>query len=138
MITKMMNRIFKHLVDGPFTNLFPLPHLPESLTETMQKVEKGEAQIIPPVDVPEGFRGVIQYDKSKCIGCRMCIRVCPANAIGWIAEEKKVYIRLDRCTFCSQCNDACPVKCLSMSKEFFTSNYDRKASFIGKEDTIKD
>ena len=30
-----------------------------------------------------------------------------------------------RCCFCSQCNDVCPVNCLSMTDEFLLSCYDK-------------
>jgi len=126
LITSMMSRLLRHLKAGPFTNPFPLEHLPPSLAEALKAASEGRARLNPPVPVPEGFRGVILYEKAKCIGCRMCIRVCPANAISFIPEEKKVLIHTDRCTFCAQCNDVCPVNCLHMSREFALSTYDRK------------
>jgi formate hydrogenlyase subunit 6/NADH:ubiquinone oxidoreductase subunit I len=75
--------------------------------------------------VPKGFRGKIQYDKDKCIGCKLCIKVCPSEAIEFVEENKKIKIYLSRCTFCSQCNDICPVKCLSMSNEFLLADSDK-------------
>ena len=53
------------------------------------------------------------------------LRVCPSRAIDFLAEEKKIKIRIDRCIFCSQCNDICPVNCLSMSGDFLLANEDR-------------
>ncbi|MCX6665898.1 MAG: 4Fe-4S binding protein, partial [Euryarchaeota archaeon] len=37
----------------------------------------------------------------------------------------KIKIYLARCTFCSQCNDVCPVNCLSMSNEFLLADTDK-------------
>ena len=40
-------------------------------------------------------------------------------------DEKKIKIYLARCTFCSQCNDICPVNCLSMSSEFLLADTEK-------------
>ncbi len=92
--------------------------------ELIKKAQEGKAKINSPVTVPENL-GKITYDREKCIGCRLCIRVCPSRAIDFLAEEKKIKIRIDRCIFCSQCNDICPVNCLSMSGDFLLANEDR-------------
>ena len=130
MINKMLLMILKQFVKKPFTNLFPLARIPDHLTAILKKVEAGEAKINTPLPTPEGFRGRISYDKGKCIGCRLCIRVCPANAISYIAEEKKIKVHVDRCCFCAQCTEICPVQCLSMSDEFLLSSFDRKKQVV--------
>ena len=94
----------------------------------MEKVEKGEVKIHPPVEIPKNFRGKIVYDRDECIGCKLCIKVCPAEAIEFIPDKKKIKIHIDHCIFCSQCNDICPVNCLSMSEEFLLANTDRSSS----------
>jgi formate hydrogenlyase subunit 6/NADH:ubiquinone oxidoreductase subunit I len=109
----------------PFTNKFPAKYQPSSTTNFLKAVGKGEASIIPPVETPEGFRGKIQYDKEKCIGCKLCIKVCPSGAIEYKEKEKKIKIYLARCVSCSQCNDICPVNCLSMGSEFLLSDTDK-------------
>jgi formate hydrogenlyase subunit 6/NADH:ubiquinone oxidoreductase subunit I len=76
------------------------------------------------IETPPGFRGKIQYDKESCIGCNLCIKVCPSEAIVAKEKEKKIKIFLSRCTFCSQCNDACPKNCLTMSNEFLLADVD--------------
>ncbi len=125
MATPMIVELFRQLLGGPETNLFPAKYAPDSILEFLEKVEKGEVKIVPPVETPPDFRGKIVYDRDKCIGCRQCIRVCPADAIEFVPEEKKVKIYVSRCCFCSQCNDICPVKCLNMSPEFLLSDYDK-------------
>jgi len=121
----MIRPVLVQLFKKPFTNKFPVKYTPKSTTKLLEAVGEGKAQIIPPVETPPGFRGKIQYDKEKCTGCRLCIRVCPSNAIEFKPKEKKIKIYLARCTFCSQCNDVCPVKCLSMSNEFLLADTDK-------------
>ena len=109
----------------PATNCFPAKHAPKSVTAFLARVAKDSHALTPPVPVPPGFRGKIAYEKDKCIGCQLCIKVCPTRAIEFIPEEKKVKIFVARCCFCSQCNDICPVGCLSMTDEFLLSCYDK-------------
>ncbi len=46
----------------------------------------------------------IQIDTEKCMGCGMCIRVCPFGAL---VMENFVAVALDSCTLCGLCVDAC-------------------------------
>lgn len=121
MIPQVLSQMFKR----PFTNLFPAKYVPSSVTKFLEDASHGKAKINPPVETPRGFRGKIQYDRDKCIGCQLCIKVCPSGAIEFKPEEKKIRIYIARCTFCSQCNDICPVHCLSMSNEFLLADSDK-------------
>jgi len=121
----MLPKIFTQMFKKPYTNKFPAKYAPSSTTKFLENVGKGKAKLIPPIETPEGFRGKIQYDKEKCTGCKLCIKVCPSGAIEYKEKEKKIKIYLARCTFCSQCNDVCPVNCLSMSNEFLLADADK-------------
>jgi formate hydrogenlyase subunit 6/NADH:ubiquinone oxidoreductase subunit I len=118
----MLPKAFSQMFKKPWTNKFPAKYTPSNTTRFLQQVQAGKAKINPPVELPPGFRGKIQYDKEKCTGCQLCIKVCPSEAIEFKPEEKKIKIYLARCTFCSQCNDVCPFKCLSMSNEFLLAD----------------
>ncbi len=120
----MLPRVFAQLFKKPWTNKFPAKYQPNNTTKYLADVQSGKAKINPPIETPPGFRGKIQYDKEKCIGCKLCIKVCPTDAIEYKPEEKKIKIYLARCAFCSQCTDVCPVKCLSMSDEFLLAGTD--------------
>ncbi len=130
MPTPMGFELIKQLLQRPATNCFPVKYYPSqtTVTDLIKKVQDGQVKINSPVEIPEKFRGKIVYDREKCIGCRLCIRVCPSRAIEFLPEDKKIKIRIDRCIFCAQCNDVCPVDCLSMSGDFLLANEDRFAS----------
>jgi len=121
----MLPQVLAQMFKKPFTNTFPAKYAPSSTTKFIENVTTGKAQIHPPIATPENFRGKIQYDKEKCIGCKLCLKVCPSEAIEFKEAEKKIKIYLARCTFCSQCNDICPVSCLSMSNEFLLADTDK-------------
>jgi formate hydrogenlyase subunit 6/NADH:ubiquinone oxidoreductase subunit I len=121
----MLPQVIAQLFKKPFTNKFPAKYAPSSTKKFMENIANGTIQINPPVVTPEYFRGKIQYDKEKCIGCKLCLQVCPSEAIEFKDKEKKIKIFLARCTFCAQCNDICPVSCLSMSNEFLLADTDK-------------
>ncbi len=114
-----LSTVLGNLFKKPATNLFP------------------ESE---PVPVPEGFRGKLTYDVEKCVGCRLCVMVCPAGVIEYVPEIKKVTFWLGRCVFCQQCVDVCPVNALSMSDEFLlatTDKYDDNLRWL-KEDEVEE
>lgn len=70
-------------------------------------------------DAPSRFRGMLKWDQEACIGCGICQKVCPAEAVEMIVldrKEKRYVMRyyLDRCTFCAQCVISCPKACLEL------------------------
>jgi NAD(P)H-quinone oxidoreductase subunit I len=126
MIPQLITQLFKK----PFTNKHPRKYIPSSSKAFLKDVSNGKKTIIPPVKTPEGFRGKIVYDKEKCIGCKLCLKVCPSQAIVFKESEKKIKVYLARCTFCAQCNDVCPVACLHMSDEFLLADTEKYSSSL--------
>jgi formate hydrogenlyase subunit 6/NADH:ubiquinone oxidoreductase subunit I len=105
-----------------------------------------------PFEKPETadrFRGKLYYDPSKCTGCNLCSKDCPANALEIVIIDRaaKRFVaryNMARCIYCSQCVQSCRFKCLGMSnenwelaalnKELFTVNYGKDediAAFLG-------
>jgi electron transport complex protein RnfB len=56
---------------------------------------------------------VAVIDESVCIGCVMCIKACPTDAILGAAKLMHTVIELD-CTGCELCLEPCPVDCIDM------------------------
>ncbi len=135
--------LLKQLIRKPATNPFPVKHAPSNVTRLIEKVQRGEVKINPPVPVPEGFRGKLHYNPERCIGCRLCITVCPADAMEWIPELRKIRHYVSRCMFCALCVDVCPgkkfpgeekaVKALSMTDEFLLASYDKYSEELIEE-----
>lgn len=71
--------------------------------------------IIPlnPVHGTEGPRSIAVIDESWCIGCTLCIKVCPTDAI--LGSNKMMHTVIEpHCTGCELCIPACPVDCISL------------------------
>ena len=53
--------------------------------------------------------------REECIGCTICINVCPVDAI--VGARHMIHKVLeDQCNGCELCIDECPVNCMSMIK----------------------
>ncbi|MCM8781214.1 MAG: electron transfer flavoprotein subunit alpha [Candidatus Omnitrophica bacterium] len=56
----------------------------------------------------------IQVIIEKCTGCKLCLNVCPFDAIR--ISDKKAVIDLDKCNLCGACQDACKFKAIIIEK----------------------
>ncbi len=63
---------------------------------------------------------VIRYDLDACIGCKMCIQVCPFDVFRYNAEHRKSVIAYpEDCISCGQCYLYCPGKSLALSQNAY-------------------
>lgn len=61
----------------------------------------------------EGPERLAVIDEAVCIGCALCIRACPVDAI--IGAAKRLHsVLLEHCTGCELCLPPCPVDCIEM------------------------
>jgi len=83
------------------------------------------AQPAPPA---EGFRGRLEVDINKCIGCGACANACPPRLISVIDLDTRRTIEfvLGKCTYCARCAEVCPEEAINMSKEFELATEDKK------------
>lgn len=52
-------------------------------------------------------------DEPNCIGCALCLKVCPTDAILGAAKYMHTVITAD-CTGCEKCLPVCPTDCIAM------------------------
>lgn len=57
-----------------------------------------------------------KVDKTACIGCKLCVKVCPSDAITVIDKEKKAVINTALCHQCTNCRQICPEEAIHYSK----------------------
>ncbi|RKR66941.1 electron transport complex protein RnfB [Acidovorax sp. 94] len=61
----------------------------------------------------EAPRTVAYIDEAWCIGCTLCIKACPTDAI--VGSHKKMHTVIDPyCTGCELCIPVCPVDCIKL------------------------
>lgn len=74
-----------------------------------------------------GLRGRPIWDLGRCVGCGLCYRDCPSEAIEMIGEGPEAEFRhhLDLCLFCGQCEEVCPRGAITLTEEYELADYDR-------------
>lgn len=51
---------------------------------------------------------------DKCVLCKKCIKVCPADALSIV--DKKISLNEDKCVSCYCCHEVCPKKAIEIKK----------------------
>ncbi|MDD3296877.1 MAG: electron transfer flavoprotein subunit alpha [Candidatus Omnitrophica bacterium] len=57
----------------------------------------------------------IKVISEKCVGCGLCLKVCPAAAIK--LADKKAVIDLDKCILCGACVDSCKFQAIEIIRQ---------------------
>ena len=61
----------------------------------------------------EAPRALAVIDENWCIGCTLCIKACPTDAI--LGANKRMHTVIEaHCTGCELCIPVCPVDCISL------------------------
>ena len=79
--------------------------------------------------------------EERCIACKLCEAVCPAQAINIQAEEREdgsrkttqYDIDMTKCIFCGYCQEACPVDAIVQGPNFEYAAETREELMYNKE-----
>ncbi len=103
--------------------------LPAAIRSLFSKPATGNYPFIKE-ERPVNYRGRLEFDAEKCIGCKLCMRDCPSNAIDIIKigdKQFKAVVRLDKCIYCAQCCDSCNRGALKATTHYELANFTREA-----------
>lgn len=83
--------------------------------------------------------------EERCIACKLCEAICPAQAITIEAEVRedgsrrttRYDIDMMKCIYCGFCQEACPVDAIVEGPNFEFATTDRNELFYNKEDLLR-
>jgi len=134
-----------------FKRLFLLEIL-KGFALTLRYFFKKKATLLYPYEkgpISPRFRGEHALRKyisgeERCIACKLCEAVCPAQAIVIEAEPRddgsrrttRYDIDMTKCIYCGLCQEACPVDAIVEGPNFEYATYTREELFYNKNKLI--
>ena len=76
----------------------------------------------------------LEYDSSKCIGCKICVEVCPHNVFR-MNQKKAEIVHLDKCMECGACEINCITNALTVKQGVGCASAVLTGYFKGTEPT---
>ncbi|MCD6356145.1 MAG: 4Fe-4S binding protein [Anaerolineaceae bacterium] len=78
------------------------------------------------------YRGSVRVIAENCVGCGLCVRDCPAEALS-LEKVSKGCFRLDhyrdRCASCGQCEMSCKFNAIYLDNSYKKASADRADFF---------
>ena len=81
--------------------------------ERLARIAGATAAALNPECGAEVPRRLAVIDEAACIGCALCLKACPTDAIVGAAKRMHTVVD-DLCTGCELCLPVCPVDCISL------------------------
>ncbi len=102
--------------DAIATDGAPINQCPPGGAEGVKRLAAITGQTALPLNPANGVeapRSVAVIDEAWCIGCTLCLPVCPTDAI--FGSNKMMHTVIEpHCTGCELCIAVCPVDCISL------------------------
>jgi electron transport complex protein RnfB len=96
--------------------LAPINRCPPGGAQGIERLARLTGLPVVPLDLDYGVEGpmtVAVIDEDWCIGCTLCLKACPTDAI--VGANKRMHTVIDAwCTGCDLCIPVCPVDCIQM------------------------
>ncbi|NLL94453.1 MAG: 4Fe-4S binding protein [Thermoplasmatales archaeon] len=88
--------------------------------------------------VPDNYRGRPGLRFDRCVGCGICVRMCPTTCIKLVDVEdddgntvKRPQVNVGRCMMCGYCAEYCPMDAMTTTPDYELAEFTREDLVYG-------